>query len=211
MRFVWLLIIDWFIPPAALPSSQASCPGGILNSLSYSNAKIMQIEDNTKKMQFFFIVEMQLSLSKDNANRRQYKKNTILFYCWLIQRSYLCRIMYNINVPKAKRCILLFPYKRPLVCMGLEEAMSPRSVVTCCKSCSSCFSKSASRIGNNTNKPITPFSRWSTKKAVATSELFQKTPRPYYQNRWSRSIYALEEIGHTNLPRVVLALGSILA
>ena len=27
----------------------------------------------------------------------------------------------------------------PLVCMGLEEAMSPRSVVTCCKSCSSCF------------------------------------------------------------------------
>ena len=23
--------------------------------------------------------------------------------------------------------------------MGLEEAMSPRSVVTCCKSCSSCF------------------------------------------------------------------------
>jgi len=41
----------------------------------------MQIEDNTKKMQFFFIVEMQLSLFKDNANRRQYKKNAILFYC----------------------------------------------------------------------------------------------------------------------------------
>ena len=68
-------------------------------------------------------------------------------------------VMYNINVPKAKRCILLFPYKRPLVCMGLEEAMSPRNVVTCCKSCSSCFFKSASRIVNNTNKPITPFSR----------------------------------------------------
>ena len=44
------------------------------------------------------------------------------------------------NVSKAKRCSLLFPYKQPLVCMGLEEAMSWRSVVTCCKSCSSCFS-----------------------------------------------------------------------
>ena len=40
---------------------------------------------------------------------------------------------------KAKRCSLLFRYKQPLVCMSLEEAMSPRSVVTCCKSCSSCF------------------------------------------------------------------------
>ena len=44
------------------------------------------------------------------------------------------------NVSKAKRCILLFRNKQPLVCIGLEEAMSPRSVVTCCKSCSSCFS-----------------------------------------------------------------------
>ena len=43
------------------------------------------------------------------------------------------------NVSKAKRCSLLFPYKQPLVCMGLEEAMSWRSVVSCCKSCSSCF------------------------------------------------------------------------
>ena len=49
------------------------------------------------------------------------------------------------------------------------------------------------------------------KKAVATSELFQKTPRPYYQNSLFWPNYALEEIGHTNLPRVVLALGSILA
>ena len=43
------------------------------------------------------------------------------------------------NVSKAKRCILLFRYKQPLVCMGLEEAMSWRSVVHRCKSCSSCF------------------------------------------------------------------------
>ena len=33
----------------------------------------MQIEDNTKKL-VFFIVEMQLTLSKGNTNRRQYKK-----------------------------------------------------------------------------------------------------------------------------------------
>ena len=39
----------------------------------------------------------------------------------------------------AKRCILLFPYKQPLVCMGLEEAISWRSVVHCCKGCLSCF------------------------------------------------------------------------
>ena len=43
------------------------------------------------------------------------------------------------NASEAKRCSLLFPCKQPLVCMGLEEAMSWRSVVTCCKSCSSCF------------------------------------------------------------------------
>ena len=40
---------------------------------------------------------------------------------------------------KAKRCSLLFPLQQPLVCMGLEEAMSWRSVVHSCKSCSSCF------------------------------------------------------------------------
>ena len=33
----------------------------------------MQIEDNTKKL-VFFTVEMQLTLFKGNANRRQYKK-----------------------------------------------------------------------------------------------------------------------------------------
>ena len=33
------------------------------------------------------------------------------------------------EMSKAKRCYLLFRYKQPLVCMGLEEAMSPRSVV----------------------------------------------------------------------------------
>ena len=32
-----------------------------------------------------------------------------------------------------------FHCSKPYVCMGLEEAMSPRSVVSCCKSCSSCF------------------------------------------------------------------------
>ena len=33
------------------------------------------------------------------------------------------------EMSKAKRCILLFHYKQLLVCMGLEEAISPRSVV----------------------------------------------------------------------------------
>ena len=84
----------------------------------------MQIEDNTKKMQFFFMVEMQLSL---------YKEDTFA---------------------------------------GKDKAQ---------------------------------------KGVVATSELFQKTPRPNYQNCLFWPNYALEEIGHTNLPRVVLALGSVLA
>ena len=44
------------------------------------------------------------------------------------------------SVFKAKRCILLFRNKQALICIGLEEAMSWRSVVTCCKSCSRCFS-----------------------------------------------------------------------
>ena len=44
------------------------------------------------------------------------------------------------NASKAKRCYLLFPLQQPMVCMGLEEAMSWRSVVHCCKGCSSCFS-----------------------------------------------------------------------
>ena len=32
---------------------------------------------------------------------------------------------------------------------GLEEAMSPRSVVQSCKSCSSCFPNLAGRVGKN--------------------------------------------------------------
>ena len=43
------------------------------------------------------------------------------------------------NVFKAKRCSLLFPLQQPLVSMGLEEAISWRSVVHCCKGCLSCF------------------------------------------------------------------------
>ena len=41
----------------------------------------MQIEGNTKRITFFFIDECSFILSKDNANRGQYKKNHILFYC----------------------------------------------------------------------------------------------------------------------------------
>ena len=41
----------------------------------------MQIEGNTKRITFFFIAECSFILSKDNANREQYKKNRILFYC----------------------------------------------------------------------------------------------------------------------------------
>ena len=41
----------------------------------------MQIEGNTKRITFFFIAECSFILSKDNANREQYKKNHILFYC----------------------------------------------------------------------------------------------------------------------------------
>jgi len=41
----------------------------------------MQIESNTKRITFFFIAECSFILSKDNANRGQYKKNHILFYC----------------------------------------------------------------------------------------------------------------------------------
>ena|GEM_PF-1056348 len=41
----------------------------------------MQIESNTKRIAFFFIAECSFILSKDNANRGQYKKNHILFYC----------------------------------------------------------------------------------------------------------------------------------
>ena len=48
-------------------------------SLSYQ--KIMQIESYTKRITFFFIAECSFILSKDNANRGQYKKNHILFYC----------------------------------------------------------------------------------------------------------------------------------
>jgi len=47
----------------------------------FSLAKLVQIEDNTKRISFFFIVEMQPNLSKGSANRRQYKKDFILFYC----------------------------------------------------------------------------------------------------------------------------------
>ena len=38
----------------------------------------MQIEDNTKKI-VFFIVEMQLTLSKGNTNRRQQKRIAFFF------------------------------------------------------------------------------------------------------------------------------------
>ena len=38
----------------------------------------MQIEDNTKKL-VFFIVEMQLTLSKGNTNRRQQKRIAFFF------------------------------------------------------------------------------------------------------------------------------------
>uniref|UniRef100_UPI004025B5E6 hypothetical protein n=1 Tax=Prevotella sp. TaxID=59823 RepID=UPI004025B5E6 len=47
----------------------------------FAGAKVVQIEDNTKRIPFFFIVEMKPTLSKGSANRRQYKKNSILFYC----------------------------------------------------------------------------------------------------------------------------------
>ena len=43
------------------------------------------------------------------------------------------------NASEAKRCYMLFPLQQPLVCMGLEEAISWRIVVHCCKGCSSCF------------------------------------------------------------------------
>lgn len=43
------------------------------------------------------------------------------------------------NVSEAKRCYLLFPLQQSLICMGLEEAISWRSVVHCCKGCLSCF------------------------------------------------------------------------
>ena len=54
----------------------------------------------------------------------------------------------------AKRCSLLFPLQQPLVNTGLEETLSPRSVVHCCKSCSSCFPYSVGRIGTNTTFTI---------------------------------------------------------
>ena len=56
------------------------------------------------------------------------------------------------NMSKAKRCILLFPNKQLLVRMGLEEAISWRSVVTCCKSCSSCFSMYPRASAGNMSK-----------------------------------------------------------
>ena len=43
------------------------------------------------------------------------------------------------NASEAKRCYLLFPLQQPLICMGLEEVISWRSVVHCCKGCSSYF------------------------------------------------------------------------
>ncbi|EHJ41834.1 hypothetical protein HMPREF0673_00348 [Leyella stercorea DSM 18206] len=39
----------------------------------------MQIEDNTKQVHLFFIVEMQPNLSKVSANRRHYKISSLIF------------------------------------------------------------------------------------------------------------------------------------
>jgi len=45
----------------------------------YASAKVLQIEHNTKKTPFFFIVEMQRSLSKGTAKIRLSEENEKYF------------------------------------------------------------------------------------------------------------------------------------
>ena len=74
------------------------------------------------------------------TSRKRVQGEALLLVVKVVQVVFPCVHVDSAgNVSKAKRCSLLFPLQQPLVCMGLEEAMSWRSVVTCCKSCSSCF------------------------------------------------------------------------
>ena len=75
------------------------------------------------------------------ASKRQYPGEALFIVVKVVQVVFPCVHVDSAgNVFKAKRCYLLFPLQQPLICMGLEEAMSWRSIVHSCKSCSSCFS-----------------------------------------------------------------------
>ena len=74
------------------------------------------------------------------ASKRRCPGEALLLVVKVVQVVFPCVHVDSAgNVFKAKRCYLLFPLQQSLICMGLEEAISWRSVVTCCKSCSSCF------------------------------------------------------------------------
>ena len=85
------------------------------------------------------------------------------------------------NVSEAKRCYLLFPLQQPLVCMGLEKAISWRSVVHYCKGCSSCFSLYPRLSANECPKRSvvtccfpcsSPWSAWASKRQYPGEALF---------------------------------------
>ena len=74
------------------------------------------------------------------ASKRRCPGEALLLVVKVVQVVFPCVHVDSAgNVFKAKRCYLLFPLQQPLICMGLEEAISWRSVVHCCKGCSSCF------------------------------------------------------------------------
>mgnify|MGYP003286930697 CR=1 FL=1 len=74
------------------------------------------------------------------ASKRRCPGEALLLVVKVVQVVFPCVHVDSAgNVSEAKRCYLLFPLQQPLICMGLEEAMSWRSVVHCCKGCSSCF------------------------------------------------------------------------
>ena len=74
------------------------------------------------------------------TSRKRVQGEALLLVVKVVQVVFPCVHVDSAgNVFKAKRCYLLFPLQQSLICMGLEEAISWRSVVHCCKGCSSCF------------------------------------------------------------------------
>ena len=74
------------------------------------------------------------------ASKRRYPGEALLLVVKVVRVVFPCIHVFSAgNMSKAKRCILLFSNKQLLVRMGLEETISWRSVVTCRKSCPSCF------------------------------------------------------------------------
>ena len=74
------------------------------------------------------------------ASKRRYPGEALFIVVKVVQVVFPCVHVDSAgNASEAKRCYMLFPLQQPLICMGLEEAMSWRSIVHSCKGCSSCF------------------------------------------------------------------------